>query len=252
INQAVALYKIKDPKHLDFKFTHCWEILKYYPKWAQPENSQQDGNSPLEQGTPISLDSSQLGGTPQDGVRPGSEGRGSGRNSTKAKRRLVSEKNPMWEEMMNDNSKTHTLLEQQLIAFNKANQGRLDLEQQKLDRKYAMKREKMDMKAAAINAEILSKNLADMTPFSKEYWTNKKRAIVNSSAERPRASRNLDFGDGDSGGSNSGSQFSPNNFGANTSNTQYNQTINQGGVYFPDLNVDNNDFGGGYGQWRQQ
>ncbi|KAF5186596.1 hypothetical protein FRX31_023817 [Thalictrum thalictroides] len=76
--------------------------------------------------------------------------------------------------MMNDNSKTHTLLEQQLIAFNKTNQGRLDLEQQKLDRKYVMKRENMDMKAAAINAEILSKNFADMTPFSKEYWTNKK------------------------------------------------------------------------------
>ncbi|KAF5185189.1 hypothetical protein FRX31_025224 [Thalictrum thalictroides] len=70
----------------------------------------------------------------------------------------------------------------------------------------------MYMKAVAINVEILSKNLADMTPFSKEYWTNKKKAIVNSSIDRPRASRNLDFGADGSGGSNSGSQFSPNNF----------------------------------------
>ncbi|KAF5176647.1 hypothetical protein FRX31_033766 [Thalictrum thalictroides] len=147
-------------------------------------------------------------------------------NATKAKRRLVSEKNPMWEEMMNDNSKTHTLLEQQLIIFNKANQVRLDLEQQKLNRKYAMKREKMDMEAATINAKILNKNLVDMRPFGKEYLRNKNRAIVNSSTERPRASRNLDFGVGDSGGSNSGSKFSPNNFSADTSNTQYNHIIN--------------------------
>ncbi|KAF5198098.1 glutathione S-transferase T3-like [Thalictrum thalictroides] len=179
INQALALFKIKDPKHLDFKFTHCWEILKNYPKWVQPEKNQQDENSPLEHGTPISLDSSQLEGTPQDGIRPGYEGRRSGRDATKAKRRLASEKDPMLEEMKNDNSKTHTLLEQQLITFNNAHQAIMDLEQQKLDRKHARKQQKMDMKAATINAEILSKNLADMTPFSKEYWTNKKRVIVN-------------------------------------------------------------------------
>ncbi|KAF5182134.1 hypothetical protein FRX31_028279 [Thalictrum thalictroides] len=106
----------------------------------------------------------------------------------------------------------------------------------------------MDMKAATINAKILSKNLADMTPFSKEYWTNKKRVIVNSSMDRPRTFRNLNFGVDDRGGSNRGSQFSPNNFDAHTSNTQYVQRIDQDRVYFPDLNADNNDFGG----WRRQ
>ncbi|KAF5205841.1 hypothetical protein FRX31_004571 [Thalictrum thalictroides] len=229
-------------------------MLKNYPKWAQPEKNQQDENSPLEHGTPIFLDYSQLEGTPQDGIRPGSEGRRSGRDATKAKRRLASEKDPMWEEIKNDNSKTHTFLEQQLIAFNNAHQARMDLEQQKLDHKHARKQQKMDMKAAAINAEILSKNLADMTPFNKEYWTNKKRAIVNSSIERPRTSRNLDFGADGSGGSNSGSQFSPNNFDAHNNNTQY-VPRSENGVYFPDLNDINANNGGfeyQYGQWRQQ
>ncbi|KAF5197230.1 hypothetical protein FRX31_013183 [Thalictrum thalictroides] len=244
---------IKDPKHLEFKFTHCWEILKNHPKWAQLESNQQVGDSPDEHGTPVSQ-VPDLNADTRDEIRPGAEGRGLGRNATKVKRKIANEKDPMWDEMMAGNSKTRALLEKQQFDFNMANQARMDMEKEKSDRKqhkYAMKQQKLDMKAAAINAEILNKDLANMTPFSKQYWTNMKQTVVDSTVERPRASRNLNFGDVGSGESNSSSQFSPNNLRAHSSNTQYVQET-QEDVYRPnlnDLNVGNEGFGGGYDQW---
>ncbi|KAF5190723.1 hypothetical protein FRX31_019693 [Thalictrum thalictroides] len=114
-----------------------------------------------------------------------------------------------------------------------------------------MKQQKLDMKAATINAEILSKNLANMTPFNKQYWTNMKQAVIDSTAKRPKASINLNFGDVGSGGSNNSSQFSPNNLRAHSNNTQYVQET-QEDVYRPNLNdlsVGNEGFDGGYDHW---
>ncbi|KAF5200592.1 hypothetical protein FRX31_009820 [Thalictrum thalictroides] len=160
----------------------------------------------------------------------------------------------MWEEMMNYNSRLTPSWNNNGLT-NKANQGRLDMEQQKLDRKqqkYSQKQQKMDMKAA-VNAKILSKNLADMTLFNKEYLMNMKRVIVNSSTERPRHLETwtllLMVVVGAIVVHNSHQTIS-----VLTLVPHYVQRT-QDGVYFLDLNdmnANNDGFGGGYGQWYQQ
>ncbi|KAF5190722.1 hypothetical protein FRX31_019692 [Thalictrum thalictroides] len=134
INKVLLLFKLKDPKHLEFKFTHCWEILKNHPKWPQLESNRQVGDSPDEHGTPVSQ-VTDLNVETRDEIRPGAEGRGSRRNATKVKRKIANEKNPMWDEMMAGNSKTHALLEKQQFDFNRANQARMDMDKEKSDRK---------------------------------------------------------------------------------------------------------------------
>lgn len=252
--KALDLFQLKDPNHKVFKFEHCYEILKEYPKWAKPENNQHgDESSPIDSATPVSLDAGDSANTSQAGVRAGSEGKGIGRKATKAKRKIANEKDPMWEEMMSNSSNTRKLLEQQILDNNAVNQARMNIEQQKLDlkrEKYACRQRQLDMKNAEVEAEIMSKNLAEMTPFSKIYWSNKKQAIVDASARRTRATRNIDFSAGGSGESNVGEHFSPSYNNSDTGNIDPRGTEN---AYFPDLNDLTNEtdaYGGGNGQWR--
>lgn len=245
VNGAMTLYQLKDPKHKVFKFNHCWEILKEYPKWSLPvHDNLNDQSSTQDNETPTSGRSVDGEVTPRDGVRPGSEGRESrGRQATKTSRRLATEKDPMWQEMMNNSSKTHKLLEQQLLENSMVNESRLKIEQEKIDikrEKYACKQRQMDMREAEAEEATLGKCLAEMTPYSKAYWSNKKQAIVDASARKPRASRNLNFGAGGSDETNVGEQFSP---------LYSNPPV---GTYCPDLNniqTDDDVYGEGIGQW---
>ena len=86
----------------------------------------------------------------------------------------------------------------------------------------------MEMRATEKDIEIMNKDLRYLTPFSKEFWTRKKRAIIRN-ADMPRVARNLDFSAGDSGESNE-DVYIPNEY---TDGSYY-----QGNKEFPDLNND--------------
>lgn len=247
--KALDLFLMKDPKHKAFKFEHCYEILKDYPKWAKPDNMQHgEGSSPIDSATPVSIDAED-GANTETGIRAGSEGRGIGRKATKTRRKIVNEHDPMWEEMMSNSSSTRKLLEQQILDINAVNQTRMNIEQQKLDmkrEKYACKQRELDMKSAEVEEQIMMKNLAEMTPYSKKYWTNKKQAIIDSFPKKSRTARNIDFNAGGSGESNVGEHLSPRYNNSDTGNIAHRENEE---AYFPDLNelTSTTD---GYGQWR--
>ena len=86
----------------------------------------------------------------------------------------------------------------------------------------------MEMRATEKDIEIMNKDLSNLTPFSKEFWTRKKRAIIRN-ADMPKATKKLDFSAGGSGESNE-DVYVP---GKYTDGSYY-----QGNEEFPDLNND--------------
>ena len=207
MKHAKDLYVLKELKHQPFKFDHAWAILKYQEKWAEPlaESSHaNDLDSPLEGNTLNSQDSDEVVGVCRIGLGSGSEGRPTGRNVVKTRRRIANDKDLMWQEMMNNAAKSQAMMEKQHadnLAITQSKEARaimlVDLEQRKLEHK----QKKLAQRQLEIEIEIMNKDLSTLTPFSKEFWTRKKRAII-SNADMPRAVRNLDFSAEGSGGSN--------------------------------------------------
>jgi hypothetical protein len=62
--------------------------------------------------------------------------------------------------------------------------------------------------------DIMNKDLSNMTPFSKAFWSRKKQVIIDN-VDMPRATRSLDFSSGTSEGTNEDVYVpeSPNNIG---------------------------------------
>ena len=54
----------------------------------------------------------------------------------------------------------------------------------------------MEMRVAEKEFKIMKKDLSNLTPFNKNFWTRRKRAIIRN-AYMSRAIRNLDFSAGD-------------------------------------------------------
>ncbi|XP_057486619.1 glutathione S-transferase T2-like [Actinidia eriantha] len=144
IKDAKDLYVIKDPKHHTFRFDHAWDILKYHEKWNEPltESSHANDHSPLEGNTLNSQDSDEVEVIRPHGLRSGSEGRPTGRNAAKTRRRIANEKDPIWQEMMNSFAKSQDMMEKQHadnLAINQSKESRanilVELEQRKLEHK---------------------------------------------------------------------------------------------------------------------
>ncbi|GFZ14497.1 hypothetical protein Acr_24g0006870 [Actinidia rufa] len=214
IKDAKDLYLIKESKHQTFRFDHAWDILKYHEKWNEPipeSSHMNDLNSPLKVILSIPK-TDKVEVVHQHKLRSSSEERPTGRNAAKTRRRIANEKDSMWQEMMNSFAMSQELMEKQcvdILAINQSQEARanilVELEQCKLEHKQkklaskqqqlAINQQEMEMRAAGKDIEIMNKNLNNLTPFSKKFWTQKKRAIIRN-AGMPRAARNLDFSAG--------------------------------------------------------
>lgn len=120
---------------------------------------------------------------------------------TKAKRRMTKKKKLMFQEMMNSVTKSQELMEKQHACY-LATQARIeahaDLLMSLKQEELAMKEKELRLKADKQGMEIMEKDLSNLTPFSKQFWSNKKQAIVDS-GNIPRVARNLNFSEGGSG-----------------------------------------------------
>lgn len=233
--EAKELYIIKEPKNQPFKFDHAWKILKYHVKWSEPIQSN-SRSSPLTDGTPSPLGDSSASPLGYSG----SPERPIGMKAAKAKRRLSKEKDPMWQEMMSSVGKSQDLMQKQheeYLNIQKKREVRADLMMSLKQKKIDMKEKKLKLKADEQDMEVMRKDLSNLTPFSKQFWSNKKQAIIDR-GNGSRATRSLNFSVGESGGNDEDVYIpkSPNN------NIECNYGEPTGDGHFSNLNYDSQDY----------